>query len=262
MGEQQTADYSLYDTLCETWWDENSLLNLLKTTVNPWRVPYFARLITENIQHTSTPSLLDVGCGGALLTEEFARLKCKVTGMDPSHPTINTARQHAAESGLDITYIHGFGNGIPFQENSFDLVSCCDVLEHIDNWQDTIEEIARVLKPGGLFLFDTINRTAYSWLVNIFIAQDFPLTRFMPRQMHVWPMFIKPHELTRCLSNNQLETRQIVGASPKGSPLQALSAIRKFKRGIISAEAVGEVASMRPSKNTRGSYMGYAQKQA
>lgn len=258
MATTQTADNSLYDKMSDTWWDEHSLLNLLKTTVNPWRVPYFSQLLAQHADAASPLNLLDVGCGGGLLTEEFASQNCRVTGIDPSEQSLVTARTHAQQQGLNIDYHCGFGDALPFDDASFDVVSCCDVLEHIEDWQATIAEIARVLKPGGLFLFDTINRTPYSWLLNIFIAQDLPLTRFMPKNMHVWHMFITPDELSTGLRKHGLQRRDLVGASPKGSPLRALKAIRGFKRGRMTAEEVGAVASMRPSRNVRGSYMGYA----
>ena len=258
MAFSQTADNTLYDKMSQTWWDERSLLNLLKTTVNPWRVPYFEELLVSHTDLKLKPALLDVGCGCGLLTVEFARLNCNVTGIDPSESSIETARLHAQECELSIDYHCGFGDNLPFTDASFDVVSCCDVLEHIEDWNATIAEISRVLKPGGLFLFDTINRTAYSWLVNIFIAQELPLTSFMPRNMHVWPMFIKPRELNDSLLKYNLVKRDLVGAAPKGNPLLALKAIRDFKKGRITAADVGEVASMRRSRNIKGSYMGYA----
>ena len=258
MASTPTADNSLYDTLSETWWDERSLLNLLKTTVNPWRVPYFARVLAQQSTTGAQPTLLDVGCGGGLLAEEFAALNCRVTGIDPSEQSLVTARAHARQRGLEIDYRQGFGDALPFAEASFDVVSCCDVLEHIPDWPATLADISRVLKPGGIFLFDTINRTAYSWLVNIVIAQELPLTRFMPRNMHVWNMFITPDELKAGMGRHGLQQQDLVGAAPKGSPLRALNAIRHFNRGRMTAEQVGAVAAMRPSRNVRGSYMGYA----
>jgi len=259
----RTADNTLYDTLSDEWWDEHSVLNLLRTTINPWRVPYFAAILARQGKPQQVLDLLDVGCGGGLLAEEFARLNCRVTGIDPSERSLATARAHAAQCKLPIDYRHGFGDALPFPDASFDVVSCCDVLEHIENWKGVIAEISRVLKPGGVFLFDTINRTAYSWVANILIAQDLPYTRFMPKNLHVWRMFITPAELARSLEANGFSMpEKMVGSNPKGNPLRALQAIRQFKAGRITAQQVGEVAAMRPSRNLNGSYMGHAFKPA
>ena len=260
MATAQTADNSVYDSLSDTWWNEQGVLNLLRTTINPWRVPYYARLLAQRARPGQQLALLDVGCGGGLLAEEYAKLNCKVTGIDPSESSLVTARAHAQQCGLDIDYRCGFGNALPFPDASFDVVSCCDVLEHIEDWPATIAEIHRVLKPNGIFLFDTINRTPYSWLVNILIAQDLPFTSFMPKNLHVWRMFITPNELKAGMKKQGLTTHEIIGASPKGSPLAALKAIRNFKRGRINADQVGAIAAMRPSRNIKGSYMGYATK--
>jgi 2-polyprenyl-6-hydroxyphenyl methylase/3-demethylubiquinone-9 3-methyltransferase len=258
MATFPTADNTVYETLSDSWWDEHGALNLLRTTVNPWRVPYFTKLLK---QHTSThqpPGLLDVGCGGGLLAEEFARLNCAVIGIDPSESSLRAARAHATQNGLHIDYRCAFGNALPFADATFDVASCCDVLEHIENWDATIAEIARVLKPGGLFLFDTINRTAYSWLVNILIAQDLPSTNFLPKNLHVWNMFIKPKELKASMNQHGMTMYDLVGASLKGNPLNALKAIRQFKQGNINAQEVGKIAALHPSRNIYGSYMGYA----
>lgn len=262
MANAQTADNTVYDTLSEGWWDEQGVLNLLRTTINPWRVPYFARLLAQRTRPGQQLQLLDVGCGGGLLAEEFAKLNCKVTGIDPSESSLSAAREHAQKVGLDIDYRCGFGDALPFADASFDVVSCCDVLEHIPDWNATIAEIQRVLKPDGIFLFDTINRTAFSWIANIFIAQDFPPTRFMPKNLHVWNMFITPDELERSLKKNGFNTNPVVGSTPKGSPLQALKAIREFKSGRINADQVGARAALRISSNIKSSYMGHAVKKS
>ncbi len=256
------TDNSVYDTLSDTWWDEYSMLNLLRTTVNPWRVPYFENILKPLLKENTNLKLLDVGCGGGLLTEEFAKMGCKVTAVDPSASSLVTARAHAEESNLPIEYLESFGDKMPFEDNSFDVVSCCDVLEHIKDYDKTIQEISRVLKPGGVFLFDTINRTPYSYLVNIFIAQDFSVTSFMPKDLHVWNMFIKPKELKSSFSRHGFAAVEVKGSSPKGNPLVALQAIRAFKKGKMNAEEVGKKASFKVTGNTQGSYLGHTFKAA
>ena len=139
----------IYDELAQTWWDENEFLHLLKVMVNPWRVPYFKRVLMKHFgQGLDRVRLLDIGCGGGVLTEELASLGCQVSGIDTSRQSIAVAQAHAARSGLSIDYRVGSGTSLPFDHSSFDAVSCCDVLEHIRDWKQVIAEAARVLVPG------------------------------------------------------------------------------------------------------------------
>lgn len=94
---------------------------------------------------------IDIGCGGGLLSEPFAAMGCEVTGIDQSLPTLEAASRHAQASGLSIDYRQGDAGALPFADHSFDVVCCSDVLEHVDSPAAVIGEIARVLKPGGVF---------------------------------------------------------------------------------------------------------------
>src|SRR5512147_1667876 len=95
----------IYDELAHTWWDEKQFLHLLKAMVNPWRVPYFKSALTRHYgQDLNRIHMLDIGCGGGVLTEEFARAGCRVTGIDISPRSIAVAQAHAARSGLSIDY--------------------------------------------------------------------------------------------------------------------------------------------------------------
>ena len=114
------VDNELYDRLSDTWWDENQALGLLRTSLGPVRFDYFRRVLIE--EHKRDPrgiKVLDVGCGGGLLAEEFACLGCQVTGIDPSEPSLHTARKHAQQSGLEIAYQTGVGEQIHFADASF-----------------------------------------------------------------------------------------------------------------------------------------------
>src|SRR5512141_722223 len=151
----RTINNNVYDEFGNTWWDENEFLHLLKSMVNPWRVPYFRKVLTEQYgRDLSQVRLLDIGCGGGVLTEEFARLGCRVAGIDLSPRSITVAQAHAAQSGLAIDYRVGDATSLPFEDGSFEAVTCCDMLEHVSDWQRVISEVARLLKPGGLFFFD------------------------------------------------------------------------------------------------------------
>jgi 2-polyprenyl-6-hydroxyphenyl methylase/3-demethylubiquinone-9 3-methyltransferase len=253
-------DNDLYNRLADTWWDEKGSLHLLKALLNPWRVPYFQRLLRQGKIDSQSTRTLDVGCGGGLLAEEFAVMGFPVTGIDPSDKSLAAARVHAAQRGLPIDYCLGSGASLPFEEESFELAYCCDVLEHIPNWDAVIGEIARVLKRGGVLFYDTINRTLYSKLVVIKLAQEWAYTRFLPPRLHVWEMFITPDELMLSLNRHGLQNKELVGTKANGNPLKLFLALRRYKEGKLSGAEFGKWAGFKEGTNLSGSYMGYAVK--
>jgi 2-polyprenyl-6-hydroxyphenyl methylase/3-demethylubiquinone-9 3-methyltransferase len=257
------VDNTLYDRPGDIWWDETAGLSMLRTALNPARFGYFHRVLTERL-HTNPhgKATLDVGCGGGLLAEEFARLGCQVTGVDLSEPSLETARAHAAASGLAIDYRTGVGEALPFPDQSFEIVCCCDVLEHVTDLDRVIAEIARTLTPGGAFFYDTINRTFLSKLFAIKLAQEWRATRFAPSGLHDWNQFIKPTELQALMGRYGLEPQEVVGLSLGARPIAGLRAIRKFKRGALTAGDLGRRLRARVSRNLSGSYAGFAVKPA
>ena len=251
----------IYDELAQTWWDENEFLHLLKVMVNPWRVPYFKNALVKHYgQELRQIRLLDIGCGGGVLTEEFASLGCQVTGVDISPRSIEIARAHALQSGLSIDYRVGSGTNLPFEENSFDAVSCCDTLEHIRDWKQVIAEVGRVLVPGGLFLFDTINRTLKSQVTFIYGLQVSPLTRLMPADTHVWEMFITPDELTSAVRGHGMTLEDMKGGKIARNPLATLWNVRQQKQGKISFAELGRRLELKLDEDLSLNYLGYARK--
>jgi 2-polyprenyl-6-hydroxyphenyl methylase/3-demethylubiquinone-9 3-methyltransferase len=252
-------DNGIYDRVSTTWWNEDGFMALLRTSVNPGRCRYFEHVLTQRLQlEPGALSLLDVGCGGGLLAEEFARMGFAVSGVDRSVPSLVAAREHAASGGLTIGYFEGSAESMPFPAHSFDVVSCCDVLEHVDSPQAVLAEIARVLRPGGVFVFDTINRTLRSKLVAIKVAQDWRLTRMVPRDVHVWEKFIQPEELTAWLHGQRLWPAEFVGLSPTVNPVAALGALARHKLGKMDFAMLGERLRMAQSTDLSISYMGFA----
>lgn len=256
-----TIDNAIYDRIPATWWDEDGFMALLRTAVNPPRFEYFRSVLVDRLHlDPQQLRLLDVGCGGGLLSEPFAALGCQVSGVDRSLPTLEAARTHAAQSRLAIDYREASAEALPFDSASFDVVSCCDVLEHVDDLDKVVQEIARVLKPGGVFLFDTINRTLRSKLIAIKLAQDWPLTRLMPRDVHVWEKFIRPDELTALLERHGLSRSELTGLAPAGNPLRAISALLQTKLGRMRFDTLGTRLKLKPSRDLSISYMGFAQR--
>jgi 2-polyprenyl-6-hydroxyphenyl methylase/3-demethylubiquinone-9 3-methyltransferase len=258
------VDNGIYDRVAGTWWDEDGFMALLRTSVNPPRAAWFRDVLHER---GGAPlaglRLLDVGCGGGLLAEEFATLGLSVTGIDPSLPTLAAARAHAERGGLAIDYRAGRAEALPFADGEFDVVSCCDVLEHVDDPDAVIAQIARVLRPGGLFLFDTINRTLRSKLVAIKLMQDWAPTRLMPRDVHVWEKFIRPAELATMLRRHGLGEHALAGLAPPRDPrlaARALAAWARTKYGAMSFAELGSRLPLRVGDDLSISYLGWARR--
>jgi len=147
---------------------------------------------------------------------------------------------------------------LPFERASFDVVCCCDVLEHVDDVGRVVTEIARVLRPGGLFFFDTINRTWQSKLLAIKLAQDWWPTRLVPRNVHIWEKFIRPQELARHLHASGMSGEQFAGLSLAGNPAAVLAAFLRLKLARGSFGELGTTLKLAASRDLSLSYMGFA----
>ncbi|HEX3556141.1 MAG TPA: bifunctional 2-polyprenyl-6-hydroxyphenol methylase/3-demethylubiquinol 3-O-methyltransferase UbiG [Thermoanaerobaculia bacterium] len=254
------VDNHLYDTMANSWWDESGFLHVLRG-LNPARFGYMRRVLTEDLGlDPRGRKTLDVGCGGGILAEEFARLGCDVTGVDPSEQSLEAARAHARHEGLAIDYRRAIGEALPFPDASFELAYCCDVLEHVNDLRRVVAEIARVLRPGGLFFYDTINRTFRSKLVMIKLFQEWSWTSFMPPNLHDWRMFIKPEELTAALTGSGLQNQGLTGFKPAASPLRIFRLLRARKRGEISYLEAAQRIDLRESSDKSIVFMGWARK--
>ena len=253
-----SVDNDVYDRLGESWWDETSLLNVLHG-LTPGRFAYFRDVLARQFG-TGVAGLrvLDIGCGGGFLAEQFAALGCHVTGVDPSPVSIGAAHAHALGRGLRIDYQVGAGEELPVPDAAFDLAYCCDVLEHVSDVDRVISETARVLRPGGLYLFDTVNRTLKSKLIAIKATQQWPLTRITDVALHDWDMFITPPELTAILDRHGLSLGEITGLGPRANPLALLRSLASARRGRITYGELGRRMDMGQIRSTAASYMGFA----
>jgi 2-polyprenyl-6-hydroxyphenyl methylase/3-demethylubiquinone-9 3-methyltransferase len=255
-------DNQIYDRIGDSWWDETSPLNVLNGSFTPGRFAYFRAVLDRIGLDPAGLRALDIGCGGGFMAEEFARLGCRVVGVDPSPVSIRTARQHAESSALKIGYAVATGEQLPLDRESFDLAYCCDVLEHVSNLDLVIKETARVLKPGGLYLFDTINRTTASKVLAVKVLQDWRLTRVVDTQLHSWEMFIKPTELEEILRRHALRLGEITGLGPRSNKAALLWNFVQARRGRITFGRLSKLMDVGQVKDTAVSYMGYATKAA
>ena len=251
-------DNNLYNVNGDIWWKPDSVLHLLKTSVNPWRVAYANSIIKRLEIDPNGKTALEVGSGGGILTEEICKMGFMATGIEPSEESLQTAANHAKASGLDIRYVKGTGENIPFPDQSFDFVFCCDVLEHVQDLPKVIAEISRVLKPGGVFIYDTLNRTLISKLVAIKIWQEWKRWAFMPPNLHVWEMFIKPAEIKELLLKNGLEWKEHKGSEPNVSIPKMLGYLRKRVKGEWTYADLGKNFRLIESQDMNILYAGYA----
>jgi len=200
---------SLYDRDAEHWWDGSQRwLRALQNLV-PARLAFFDRLTSWDGR-----TVLDLGCGGGFMSEALAARGAEVTGVDLSRGAIAIARRHAASGGLAIRYLVASGEDLPLPDASVDCVVCVDVLEHVRSLDRVLDEIRRVLRPGGVFLFDTINRTWVARFVIVFCGEH--ILRLLPRGTHDPAGFIKPADLDARLAARGFADRVFAGLGPRG----------------------------------------------
>jgi 2-polyprenyl-6-hydroxyphenyl methylase/3-demethylubiquinone-9 3-methyltransferase len=257
MRPRLPADNTIYDQPGDIWWDELQPLHALRT-LNPVRMRYFRDVLAGQGIDVAGKLVVDVGCGGGLLAEEIARLGVDVIGVDPSPNSIETARRHAASGGLSIDYRIGRGEELPVADSVADIVCCVDVLEHVTDLDSVIAETARVLKPGGLYLFDTINRTLLSRLLMIKLSQEWRATAWMPAGLHDWNQFITPAELSHALATHDLRMQKLAGIAPSIWPPALFLLLRQLRKGTISYAELGDKAAFALTTRLGVSYIGHA----
>ncbi|MBD1870265.1 3-demethylubiquinone-9 3-O-methyltransferase [Cyanobacteria bacterium FACHB-471] len=197
-------DLEYYDLNAEKWWKNGETLHL-SNHFNQTRFEFAA----SYIPNWKNLKVLDIGCGGGLACEALAKLGAEVSGIDLSENSIKVAKEHASQSQLEIDYQRGSAEVLPYSSHTFDVVLCFDVLEHVSNLEKVLSEVHRVLSQGGVFLFDTINRTFKSKLVMIWLLED--VLNQIPRGLHDWNKFIKPDELNLMLREKHFSNIEVKG---------------------------------------------------
>jgi 2-polyprenyl-6-hydroxyphenyl methylase/3-demethylubiquinone-9 3-methyltransferase len=238
----QTINNDFYEELADGWYTSCDHPIALLRAENRVRIPW----IIQNIAPNQT--ILDVGCGAGLLTNALAKEGHKVYGIDLSASSLDAAKKR--DQTFTVSYQQANGYSLPFQDQMFDVVCAMDVLEHVEDPARLILEASRVLKPNGLFFFHTFNRNFLSYLLVIKGVEWFvPNT---PKNMHVYPLFIKPDELKKLCLAQDLHVVKMEGFAPKIFTKATLKML--FQRKVPSD------FSFCFSKSLATGYCGWAQK--
>ncbi len=193
-----------FGSQAERWWDPQGEFKTLHD-VNPLRLKF----IQEHAE-LQDRKIVDVGCGGGILTEGLAKLGAEALGIDLSEELIDIADLHSLESGINARYQKISAENLAEQQpQSFDHVTCMEMLEHVPDPGSIVQACTQLVKPGGMVFFSTLNRVPKAYLLAILAAEH--LLNMVPKGTHDYKSFIKPSELSRMARNAGLELQSLIG---------------------------------------------------
>jgi 2-polyprenyl-6-hydroxyphenyl methylase / 3-demethylubiquinone-9 3-methyltransferase len=198
------AEVARFETIAETWWDPKGPMKVLHK-FNPVRLAYirdeacrrFGR-DPRSARSLEGITILDVGCGGGVLSEPLARLGAKVTGLDPAPTNISVARLHAERAGVAIDYRNETVEAVVARGETFDMVLAMEVVEHVADVPAFVAACCAAVKPGGLLVMATINRTLRAFALAI-VGAEYVLG-WLPKGTHQWDKFVTPEELSASIT--------------------------------------------------------------
>ncbi len=201
-------EISHFDSLAQAWWDEGGAFKSLHK-LNPTRVKYIRDHSVKHFQQSlKNLTILDVGCGGGLLTEPLARMGAQVTGIDASIKNIQVAKDHAQKQALTIDYQAVAAETLSAK---FDIVTCMEVIEHVASVDQFLATCCKLVKPGGILFLSTLNRTLKSYLLGIIAAEY--ILGWVPKGTHQWQKFMRPQELEKILRTHNFGIHDLKGVN-------------------------------------------------
>ena len=199
-----SAEVHKFSDIAVRWWDPESEFRPLHL-LNPLRLGYI-----QDHSPVEGMRILDVGCGGGILSESLAESGAKVTGIDVGEETLEVARLHLLESGIKVEYVCSTVEDYAKRcKEKFDIVTCMELLEHVPDPASIISACALLVRPGGSIYFSTLNRTPKSWLLGIVGAEY--ILRLIPRGTHQHRNFIRPSELNRWCLQSEITMQHMTG---------------------------------------------------
>lgn len=211
------AEIARFSALAAQWWDPQGKFRPLHR-FNPVRLAFIRDRLVAHFGRNATGDLplaglrlLDIGCGGGLVAEPMARLGAEVVGADASEKNIGVARLHASEAGLPVDYRCTSAEALAAAGETFDVVLTLEVVEHVADLEGFLACCGQMVKPGGLLIAATLNRTLKSYALAI-VGAEYVL-RWLPRGTHDWKKFVRPHELAAGLRHAGLNVSEITGVT-------------------------------------------------
>jgi len=211
----EAAEVEHFSTLADEWWDPRGKMAVLHR-FNPLRLGYIKSAACrhfgrdeQRLDALAGLRILDIGCGGGLLSEPLARLGAAVVGADPAEANIAAARRHAAGAGVAVDYRAASAEALADAGERFDIVLAMEVVEHVADLGLFVERCAEMVKPGGLMITATLNRTLKSFALAI-VGAEYVL-RWLPRGTHQWDKFVTPNELEATLHRHGLSVSDETG---------------------------------------------------
>jgi len=199
-----SKELAKFSSLADQWWNPEGQLKTLHV-INPVRLAYIDAEVS-----LAGKRVLDVGCGGGILAEAMAKKDACVTGLDASERAIGVARIHSRQSGRNIDFIVSTPEKYASQQaESFDVVTCMELLEHVPNPESVIAACARLVKPNGHVILSTVNRTPKAYALAVLGAEY--LFKLLPKGTHEYVQFIRPSELARWCRRQNMTVRHITG---------------------------------------------------
>jgi 2-polyprenyl-6-hydroxyphenyl methylase/3-demethylubiquinone-9 3-methyltransferase len=250
-----SIDNEYYEGMDELWWDPAGPAAILHAINRP-RVDFYLKALGD----VGGRLVLDAGCGGGLVARELAGAGAEVVGVDRSLGSLGVARRAVGRGGPgkpegvprsigSFRPAQGRLERLPFAGGAFDAVVAADVLEHLPDLPAAVAELARVLAPGGSLVFDTVNRTPWSWFVAVFGLER--VLRMVPRGTHDWRLFIRPAELDRLLRGAGLTPVELTGLVPRIGPGVVV-------RGLVTRRI--DIPTFATGSGRRASYLGHYRK--
>lgn len=241
------VDNSIYDRYGDKWYTADDDPIALLRHESKTKLPWVLDKINSHFKTTKPNQILDVGCGGGFLSNALAESGFKVIGLDASPESLRVAKAH--DNTNSVQYIEADAYKMPFPDQSFDVITAMDFLEHVEDPTLVVKEVSRLLKPDGIFIFHTFNRNILAYVVIIKFVEWF--VKNTPKNMHVLRLFIKPSELKLMCENNQIRTQEFIGLKPVFSTIP----VRNYFSGIVPHSL-----RFAFTKNLSLSYMGYGVK--